>query len=110
MIVLVGVCVGGGGERERERRGEGKGEGEGRERGRKGRRGRRGEGEGGEERERGEGRGRGEKWCGCEVWGERMKGLFAVTCSNMRDIARDAYNLQSPNYVVYSSVLLVKDV
>ena len=96
--------MGGGGERERERRGGGKGEGEEREKGRERRgRGRRGEGEG-------RGRGGGEKWCVCEVWGERMKGLFAVTCSDMRDIARDAYNLQSPNYVVYSSVLLVKDV
>ena len=89
------------------------GEGEGEERGREGRGGGKGEGEG-EEREReerrGRGRGGGKKWCVCEVWGERMKGLFAVTCSDMRDIARDAYNLQSPNYVVYSSVLLVKDV
>ena len=91
------------------------GEGEGEERGREGRGGGEGEGEG-EEREREERRERGErergreKWCVCEVWGERMKGLFAVTCSDMRDIARDAYNLQSPNYVVYSSVLLVKDV
>ena len=93
MIVLVGVCVGGGGEREREKGRERRG------------RGRRGEGEG-------RGRGGGEKWCVCEVWGERNERIinFAATCSDMRDVARDAYNLQSPNYVVYSSVLLVKDV
>ena len=36
--------------------------------------------------------------------------LFATTCSDMRDITRDAYNLQSLYYVVHSSVLLVKDV
>ena len=52
------------------------------------------------------GEGGGGKWCVCEVWGR----LFAATCSDMRDITRDAYNLQSPYYVVHSSVLLVKDV